>query len=137
MAAAALPVSPPRVLVVDDDPIVLEIVKEVLSEAGYRMDTRSQALGTAQWVAKEQPDFVLLDVKMPALSGSELTQLIRRKEATSQVAVILHSSIAVDELNALAQRSGALSAIKKTPSTRLFLAEFERLVARSRAYKTR
>lgn len=129
--------SRPRVLVVDDDPVVLEIIKEVLSDSGYQVDTRDQALGTAQWVARERPEFVLLDVKMPALSGGELTQLIRRKQATSQVAVILHSSMDSEELSALAQSAGALGAIKKTSNTRLFLAEFERLVARSRAIRPR
>lgn len=137
MVSSGSPALRPRVLVVDDDPVVLEIIKEVLSDAGYRVDTRDQALGTAQWVAREQPEFVLLDVKMPALSGGELTQLIRRKQALSQVEVILHSSMGVDELNALAQSTGALGAIKKTPNSRLFLVEFERLVGKSRANRPR
>jgi DNA-binding response OmpR family regulator len=126
-----------KVLVVDDDPVVLEIVKELLLGSGYTVDIREQALGTAQWVASEKPDFVLLDVKMPALSGGELTQLIRRKEATNQVAVILHSSIDSEALNALARSTGALGAIKKTSNSKLFIAEFERLVARHRANKTK
>jgi len=97
------------------------------------VDTREQALGTAQWVAQEKPDFVLLDVKMPALSGGELSQLIRRKQATSRVAVILHSSMDSEELNSLARSSGALGAIRKTANAKLFLADFERLVLRHRA----
>jgi CheY-like chemotaxis protein len=137
MVNTASAASRPRVLVVDDDPVVLEIIKEVLSELGYKVDTREQALGTAQWVAREQPEFVLLDVKMPALSGGELTQLIRRKQSMSQVAVILHSSMDSKELNDLAQSTGALGAIKKTPNLKLFLAEFERLVAKSHASRPR
>jgi len=137
MNSSPSPAFRPRVLIVDDDPVVLEVVKEMLTGAGYRVDTRDQALGTAQWVAREQPEFVLLDVKMPALSGGELTQLIRRKQAMSQVAVILHSSMESDELNSLARNSGALGAIKKTPNTRIFLLEFDRLVAKWRADKRR
>jgi len=137
MSSASSPAIRPRVLIVDDDPVVLEVVKEMLTGAGYRVDTRDQALGTAQWVAREQPEFVLLDVKMPALSGGELTQLIRRKQAMSQVAVILHSSMESDELNSIARNSGALGAIKKTPNPRIFLLEFDRLVAKWRADKPR
>ena len=125
-----------RVLVVDDDPVVLEVVRELLESAGYRVDTRDQALGTAQWVLHEQPDYVLLDVKMPALSGTELAQLLRRRNTTPGVAVVLHSSMDIDALNALVQSTGALGAIKKNPNAKLFLAEFERLVARHRVGAT-
>lgn len=61
-----------KVLVVDDDPVTLEVVRERLSEAGYDVFVRADAIGTSQWVAREQPDFILLDVMMPALGGGEL-----------------------------------------------------------------
>lgn len=125
-----------RVLVVDDDPVVLEIVREWLEGAGYRVDVRDRALGTAQWVEQEKPDYVMLDVKMPALSGGELTQLIRRRQAAAEVAVILHSSMESDALDALARSTGALGAIKKTPNAKAFIAAFERLVARHHASNT-
>ena len=126
-----------KVLVVDDDPVVLEFVKEWLAGAGYEVTLRDQALGTAQWVLQEQPDFILLDVKMPALSGGELTQLLRRNKSTAHCAVILHSSMDADELAALASSTGALGALQKTPSEKLFLAGFERLVARHHSIKAK
>ena len=134
-----MPVSaaPARVLVVDDDPVVLEIVRELLEKMGYQVDTRDQALGTAQWVVRERPDYVLLDVKMPALSGGELAQLLARKETMSGVAVVLHSSMNASDLDALARSTGALGAIKKTANGMLFLAEFERLVTQHRASSAR
>src|ERR1700690_1846858 len=117
-----------KVLVVDDDPVVLALVREWLAGAGYDVSVRDQALGTAQVVARQQPEFVLLDVKMPALSGGELTQLIRRNQSTARSAVILHSVMEYEPLSELARTTGALGIIKKTPSPKLFLAEFERLV---------
>jgi twitching motility two-component system response regulator PilH len=125
-----------KVFVVDDDPVVLEIVRELLVDIGFVVDVRDKALGTAEWVAREKPDFLLLDVKMPALSGGELTQLIRRKQSTSQVGVILHSSMDDESLDKLARNTGALGAIKKTSNARLFLAGFERLVAIHNATKS-
>ncbi len=124
-----------KVLVVDDDPVVLALVREWLEGAGYEVAVRDQALGTAQVVASQQPDFVLLDVKMPALSGGELTQLIRRNQSTAKSAVILHSVMEFEPLSVLARNTGALGIIKKTPSSKLFLAEFERLVIRHRVSK--
>ncbi len=128
---------PQKVLVVDDDPVVLEVVREWLTSAGYDVSTREQALGTANWVATEKPEFVLLDVRMPALSGEELTMLMRRSRATASAAIILHSTMPVEELAGLARKTGALGAIQKTSSSRMFVAEFERLVLQHRTVQAR
>ena len=121
-----------RVLVVDDDPVILELVRGWLEEAGYAVEVRESALGTTQQVATEQPDVVLLDVMMPALSGGELAQLIRRHHRTSLAAVILHSSLEPQELEALVHKTGALGALAKTSDGERFVAEFDRLVANRR-----
>ena len=122
-----------KVLVVDDDQIILEVVRERLSAAGYDVYVRADALGTSQWVAREQPDFILLDVMMPALSGGELGQLLKRSNSTNQTAVILHSSMTTASLQPVIERTGAIGAIAKTHDGVRFMAEFEQLVAQVRA----
>jgi CheY-like chemotaxis protein len=117
------------VLVVDDDPVVLELVRGWLEDAGYAVEVRESALGTTQQVASEQPDVVLLDVMMPALSGGELAHLIRRHHRTSLAAVILHSSLEQSELTALVQKTGALGAVPKTDDPERFVADFDRLMS--------
>jgi CheY-like chemotaxis protein len=119
-----------KVLVVDDDPIILEVVRERLDEAGYDVYVRVDALGTSQWVAREQPDFILLDVMMPALSGGELGQLLKRSNSTNQTAVILHSSMAAASLESVIERTGAIGAIAKTHDGSQFMLDFERLAAK-------
>ena len=116
-------------LVVDDDPVVLEVVRGWLEEAGYAVEVRESALGTTQQVATDQPDVVLLDVMMPALSGGELAQLIRRHHRTALAQVILHSSLQAEELQSLALRTGALGALSKTNNAEQFVAEFDRLMS--------
>lgn len=120
-----------KVLVVDDDPIILEVIRERLDAAGYDVYVRVDALGTSQWVAREQPDFVLLDVMMPALSGGELGQLLKRSNATNQTAVILHSSMSTSSLQPIIERTGAIGAIGKTHDGAKFMDDFERLAARA------
>lgn len=117
---------------VDDDPVILEVVRERLDAAGYDVYTRSDALGTSQWVAREQPDLLLLDVMMPALGGAELGQLLKRSNATNQTAVILHSSMDAAALEPVIERTGAIGAIAKTHDGAAFMAEFERIAARAR-----
>ena len=114
---------------VDDDPVVLELVRGWLEEAGYAVEVRETALGTAQQVAVDQPDVVLLDVMMPALSGSELAQLIRRHHRTALASVILHSSLEQKELDALVVKTGALGALPKTNDAERFVADFDRLMS--------
>lgn len=120
-----------KILVVDDDPIILEVVRERLDAAGFDVYVRDEALGTSQWVAREQPDYVLLDVMMPALSGGELGQLLKRSAATSYTAVILHSSMSPASLQPVIARTGAIGAIGKTQDGAQFIAEFERIIARA------
>jgi PleD family two-component response regulator len=126
-----------KVLVVDDDPIVLQVVHEWLAAAGHSVFTRDQALGTANWVADEKPDVVLLDVSMPALNGSELATLMRRNHNTAQVAVVLYSAMEQAALTALAKSSGAIGAIQKTSDGRIFMSHFDRIVTTQRMRQTR
>ncbi|HET7538932.1 MAG TPA: response regulator [Polyangiaceae bacterium] len=119
------------VLIVDDDPIVLEVTRERLERAGYIVHVREEALGTSQWSAEFQPDIVLLDVNMPALTGVDLAQLLKKRRSTKDIAVILYSSIDSNELQAKLRATGAVGAIQKSSDARRFLEEFERLAARN------
>ena len=121
-----------KVLVVDDDPIILEVVRERLDAAGYDVYVRQDAIGTSQWVAREQPDVVLLDVMMPALGGGDLGQLLRRSNSTNQTALILHSSMSEAALLPVLERTGAIGAIAKSHDGEKFLEEFERLAERAK-----
>lgn len=121
-----------KVLVIDDDPIVLEVIRERLSGAGYQVVTREEALGTTQVVRDEQPDLVLLDVMMPALNGERIAELLRGHKATQHVGIVLHSSKPEMELVALIQQTGALGAISKTSDGDAFMQQFEALVQKHR-----
>jgi CheY-like chemotaxis protein len=118
--------------VVDDDPIVLEVTRERLEQAGYVVHTREEALGTSQWTAEFQPDIVLLDVNMPALTGPDLAHLLKKRRATKDIAIILYSSLDSEELQAKLRATGAVGAIRKSSDARRFIEDFERLAARVR-----
>lgn len=113
---------------VDDDPVVLALVRERLEAAGHDVTTRVDALGTTQWVGTNQPDFVLLDVAMPALSGRELTQLLRQRDRTGRVGVILFSGLPNDELEHHVRLSGAAGGLSKSLPETAFRSELERIM---------
>lgn len=118
------------VLIVDDDPIVLEAVGGILDRAGYQVTTRVQALGTSQWIAQHQPDYILLDVMMPALTGKDLALLLAKNELS--IGIILHSSLSGPELEKVLNETKALGAIQKTGDEKKFVAQFERLTTSGR-----
>jgi two-component system response regulator GlrR len=119
-----------RILVVDDDPIVLEVVRARLEAAGHEVHTRENAIGTTQWVATHRPDFVLLDISMPAISGSELLLLLKKRDATSGAGVIFYSGLPPEQLANVVRDSGALGAISKSADEVSFLDELERIMAK-------
>ena len=66
-----------RVLVVDDDPLVVEVIVGTLTEHGYVMRAATDARETLQVLRRDTPDVVLLDVHLPDISGYQLCQSIR------------------------------------------------------------
>jgi DNA-binding NtrC family response regulator len=114
------------VLVVDDDPIALESVRDRLTRAGYDVAIREAALGTSTWILNNRPDVVLLDVMMPALSGKDIAALLKKRGIDT--VVILHSSVPSAELTRSAVESGAAGAMAKTSDEKVFLSEFARIV---------
>ena len=103
-----------RVMIVDDDPITLEVTRERLEEAGYEVLVRDAALGTSAAVMRERPDFVLLDVNMPALGGEALAKMLCGTSAGCGASVILYSGVDTKRLAQLAADCGALGAVQKT-----------------------
>lgn len=81
---------PSRVLVVDDDPVICELIQEVLSSADMESLTLTSSSQAASHLGTEKFAAIFLDVHMPSPNGIELTQQIRasRLNRTTPVAII-------------------------------------------------
>lgn len=122
---------PLKVLVVDDDPVVLDVARARLERIGCETLVHDRGLGTNRIVLKNEPHIVLLDVEMPGLDGDQLVDLIQENEWTPGEpwpAVILHSGKNDTELQALAHKTGAAGAIAKTPETDEFISQFQAII---------
>jgi CheY-like chemotaxis protein len=120
-----------KVLVVDDDPVALEIARARLEKMGHEVMTRDSAVGTTATIIREKPDVVLLDVEMPVLTARDLISTIRDKRLLvngNEVEFILYSGTEPSELKRLAKETGALGAIHKVKDFVAFKTTFERLV---------
>ena len=78
------------VMMVDDDPIMLEIVQTFLEEAGYsNFVTTSDPTTAAQLAREHRPDVMLLDLMMPKVTGFDILEEVRRHEALRYTPVII------------------------------------------------
>ena len=64
-----------KILVADDDPMVLTLVKDVLTAQGYEVITASDGKPGLEAARKERPDLILLDIMMPGMDGYASSQL--------------------------------------------------------------
>lgn len=75
-----MPLQPYRVLLVDDDPVLLEAQSSVLRAAGMTVQALDQPLDTLEILDAFRPDVVVLDVYMPDIRGPELAHLVRERD---------------------------------------------------------
>jgi len=102
------------VLVVDDDPDILRLVGLALSQLPVEVVERNRAFGVLNAVAEHRPALVLLDVTMPGLDGSHVTELIRADPELSDSQVLLYSALDESDLARRARACGADGYVLKT-----------------------
>ena len=78
-----------KVLVVDDDPEILVLIKEFLSEFNTEVITTSQGLKVMEIILKEEPDVMILDIRMPDIDGLEILRRVRSNPLTSFIPIIM------------------------------------------------
>jgi DNA-binding response OmpR family regulator len=73
---------PVRVLVVDDEPIVRDVLKRYLGRAGFEVHTAADGEAALERFAETDPDLVLLDLMLPRVDGFEVFRRIRARNGT-------------------------------------------------------
>ena len=118
------------ILLVDDDPLLLEYLSTVLGHAGYDTLTANSAAEALQRVAEREADIALalLDISMPGMSGLDLAR--RLKDHTS-VAFMFLSSVDDAETARQAASHGAVGFVVKPVDAARLLPAFESALARA------
>lgn len=78
----------PRVLIIDDEPEVVEMIKGVLDMQGYESVATTQWTEVVDAAAHEQPHLMLLDLNMPTIDGVSLLKFLREQGHTFPVIVV-------------------------------------------------
>jgi two-component system phosphate regulon response regulator PhoB len=78
-----------RILVVDDEPDLLELVRMSLRQAGFEVDTAETGRQALERMQRSAPDLVILDLMLPDLSGTEVCRRVRQDPALAELPVIM------------------------------------------------
>jgi CheY-like chemotaxis protein len=96
----------PRILVVDDTPALLDMVRACLEGEGYRVRTCLESRFAARMAQEENPDVIMLDVIMPEVSGWEVLAELRMDPAFSRTPVIVCTAFVAEAMGRLAELKG-------------------------------
>ena len=100
-----------RILIVDDEVIILEAIQLILEDIGFDVDIFSDPVEGEKAAVADDYDLILLDVRMPGKNGAELTVAIRKAKPNAKILVI--TAFPTDPLAVEALQAGALSLLKK------------------------
>jgi len=78
-----------RVLVVDDEPNVVSVIRDALTREGFSVLSAQDGAECLQKVESEQPDLVILDVNMPVMDGFKVLYALRESEDTRNLPVVM------------------------------------------------
>lgn len=104
----------PKIVVIDDSEIVLEVTKSALEGAGYDVVTHDRPAGCVALILHEKPDLVLMDVNMPGLGGDTIVSVLAKAQPTGETIVLLHSSLSAEVLRTKSSVAGAHGFIQKS-----------------------
>ena len=85
-------VAKPRVLTVDDDPLVRSLIKELLESQGYKVDMAEDGMFGLDAYKAGKYDLLILDCNMPRMSGVQLLEAIRAMPGGKEQAILMLSS---------------------------------------------
>jgi CheY-like chemotaxis protein len=119
-----------RIVVIDDSKLVLAIATEALEGAGFEVLTTDSGIEANQFIySSRRPDLILIDVMMPLLNGDRKVRLLKERESSHHIPVILMSTKARNELEQLTRESGADGYIQKPFDEASLVQQVDRILA--------
>ncbi|MEL6644134.1 MAG: response regulator [Pseudomonadota bacterium] len=95
-----------RVLLIEDEPNIIEAIRFILSRDGWAVDVHSDGATAVEAVAARTPDLIILDVMLPNRSGYDILADIRAEPATEKLPVLMLTARGQTKDREMAERYG-------------------------------
>ena len=120
-----------RVLVVDDEPAIREMIQFALEKSGMKVDSAANAHEALVQISNARPDIILLDWMMPGVSGIELVRRLRKDSYTADIPVIMLTAKVTEDDKVAGLEAGTDDYMVKPFSPRELLARIRAVTRRS------
>ena len=125
-----------KVLIVDDESDILEIISFNLQKEGFTTFTAKDGNDAIQKAQQVQPDLIILDVMMPFKNGIEVCTVLRQHPQLSEVPIILLTAINDEQTHIKGLESGADDYVNKPISPKVLVSRVKSLLRRTNIINT-
>lgn len=102
-----------RILVVEDDRLSLVVMHQLLAARGYDVLQASDGWDAISRARDEQPDLILMDIRLPDISGLDATRLLKKDDRTRKIPIIAVTALVTPAIEVNAFESGCVAYIGK------------------------
>lgn len=124
-----------KILVVDDSATAVTFVRAALRGSEHTVEAPASFVQLAATVREQPPDLVLLDLSMPALSGVQMGEMIRKYQARD-IPILIYSSRPEPELRKAARAVGAIGFVQKSAAAGDLVTAISEALSRRKAWAT-
>lgn len=123
----------PRILVIEDEPDIAEVLRFNLEKAGFQVDEERRGDRALEAIQRTRPDLVVLDLMLPGLDGYEVCRRLRAAPATAAAKIVVVTARAREAERVRGLEEGADAYVTKPFSTRELIATVGRFLGRTPA----
>src|SRR5256714_5650435 len=120
-----------KILVVDDEPVLVETIAYNLEQAGYQVFTAADGTSALQAARREVPDLIILDIMLPEMDGLEVCRQLRRESSTATTPIMMLTAKSEEIDKVVGLEVGADDYITKPFGRRELLARVRALLRRA------
>lgn len=118
-----------KILIVDDDPDILKLLRFKLSQEGYKVVVATDAYSGIQTAHREKPDLIILDIMLPAGGGYHTLKNIRLTPQGSQTPIVILTGMQDPELRQKIELEGVEAYMQKPLDYQLMSETIKKLLA--------
>jgi DNA-binding response OmpR family regulator len=119
-----------KILLVDDEPQILEVFSALLENAGYEVDQADNALAAMAAVVRSKPDLILADIRMPIVGGVGLVRELKAASDTRDIPVVALTGYDSPGFREVALEAGYDDYMTKPIDAKHFPEQIEKLLRR-------